>query len=163
MKQKRCNLCGIPEEQWIDGICSGCGHSKCKVPQEDIIEQRAYSFACKKGLLDAHASFSKELIRTRLSEKTFYRKTPRFFQNAASDNGMEFSSLESFPTDKVFRVCRNGKNNDFQVGDLVWRNRPKPGIPDTINFIQEAAALDAEFCNEALQGAMFEETDIPIP
>lgn len=163
MAQKRCNICGIPEEEWTSGICTSCGHSKCEVRQEDIIERRAYEYAEKKGLLDTFAAFNKRIIREKLSEKKFHRKTPAYVQEAASCDGLSFTSLKDFPTEKVFRVCMNGKSKDFQVGDLVWRSELKPGIPDTMNFLQEAAALDEEFCIEALQGAMFEETMIPVP
>lgn len=163
MAQKRCNICGIPEEEWTSGICSACGHSTCEIRAEDVIEQRAYEYADKKGLLDTFSCFSKRYVREKLTEKKFHRKTPAYVQEAASCDGLSFASLKGFPTEKVFRVCRNGKSKDFQVGDLVWRSELKPGIPDTINFVQEAAALDEEFCDAALQGAMFEETLIPVP
>ncbi|PWL41223.1 MAG: hypothetical protein DBY43_05750 [Clostridiaceae bacterium] len=163
MAQKRCNICGIPEEEWTSGICKACGRFTCEVRPEDIIEQRAYAYADKKGLLDTFANFNKRYIREKLSEKKFYRKTPVYVQEAASCDGLSVASLKDFPIGQVLRVCRSGKTKDFQVGDLVWRAEPNPGIPDTINFLQEAAALDEEFCDAALQGVMFEETMIPAP
>lgn len=157
----RCNSCGIPEKEWKDsGICTACGNNrKCYMDESLIIPQRVFDYASKHGLLDM-GSFFHEPARRKLSHKKNYRKTPKYMRDACSCDGMQFDSLSEFPKGKVLRVCREGKNKDFLVGDIVWRS--KKGI-DGINFYQEAGCLDAEFCDEALKGVHFEIAYEDIP
>lgn len=150
----RCNVCGIPENQWENGFCSACG-TVCSMTPDVIIEQRVFDYAKKHNLLD-YGTFHKGIIFQRMNNKYF--RFPKYFRNAIARDGQAFSSLEEFPKDKVLMVCRDSKDGTFQVGMLVWRGGTAPGGLDGINFVDEAVCLDAEFCDEALKGAMFEDS-----
>lgn len=149
-----CNTCGIPEKEWKDTrICTACGKNRqCHIEDDMIIPQRVFEYANKNSLLDMGTFFAESVRRT-LSHKKNYRKTPKYVRDACSCDGMQFKSLCEFPKGEVLRVCREGKGKDFMVGDIVWRS--KKGT-DGINFYQEAGCLDAEYCDEALQGVHFE-------
>lgn len=159
---KRCNTCGIPEDQWDDGFCRKC-HRTCEMTPDMVISQRAFQYADKHGLLDTFAMFNKMVVRERLERIGRKKKIPKYLREAASCDGVSFSSLAEFPCGQMYRVCRDSLDGTFLVGDLVWRSNPKPGIPDGINFANEAGCLDAECCDKALKGAMFEISYASIP
>lgn len=53
----RCNLCGVPESQWVDNKCVACGNGKyCEMREEDIIDQRLYDWAVKQRILNCKGS-----------------------------------------------------------------------------------------------------------
>lgn len=158
----RCNLCGVPEDRWEDGFCCECRHS-CEMTPDMIISQRAFQYANKHGLLDTHASFNARAIREKLGRIGRKKKVPKYLREAASCNGLSFSSLAEFPCGQMYQVCRDSLDGTFLVGDLVWRSTPKPGVPGGLNFVQEAGCLDAEHCDAALKGAMFEVSYANIP
>lgn len=158
----RCNLCGVPEDRWEDGFCCECRHS-CEMTPNMIISQRAFQYANKYGLLDTHTSFSARDIRGKLERIGRKKKVPKYLREAASCDGLSFSSLTEFPCGQMYRVCRDSLDGTFLVGDLVWRSIPKPGVPDGINFVQGAGCLDAEHCDAALKEAMFEVSYANIP
>ena len=158
----RCNLCGVPEDQWEDGFCRKCRHS-CEMTPNMIISQRAFQYANKYGLLDTHASFSARDIRGKLERIGRKKKVPKYLREAASCDGLSFSSLTEFPCGQMYRVCPASFAATSLVGDPVWRSLPKPGAPDGINFVQGAGCLDAEHCDAALKGAMFEISYTNIP
>lgn len=156
MNQIKCNICGIPETEWVGGWCKSCA-STCEMAPNVVIDQRVYSYAKKNGLLNG-TMFDKNHILNLLEKPQQLKKAPQYFREAVSKDGKVFSSLQEFPKDKVFRVCHDSKDGTFRTGALVWRGAPAPGGLDGINFIQEAACLDAEFCDKALEGACFEES-----
>ena len=158
----RCNICGVPENRWEDGFCHECRHS-CEMTPDMVISQRAFQYADKYGLLDNHASFNARVIRERLERIGRKKKIPKYLREAASCDGLSFPSLSEFPCGQLYRVCRDSLDGTFLVGDLVWRSNPKPGILAGINFVQEAGCLDAEYCDKALKGAMFEVSYLGIP
>lgn len=158
----RCNLCGIPEDQWKDGFCHECQYI-CEITPDLIISQRAFQYAAKHGLLDTFSMFNKRAIRGKLERIGRKKKVPKYLREAASCDGLSFSSLSEFPCGQLYHVCRDSLDGAFLVGDLVWRSIPKPGVPDGLNFVQEAGCLDAADCNEALKGAMFEISYANIP
>ena len=88
---------------------------------------------------------------------------PRNHYEVAFEGGLNFKTLDEFPCGKPFRCCRDSKDGTFQVGDTVWRDEPRPGLPDGLNIAQAAGCLDAEFCEAALEGALFEESFADIP
>lgn len=159
---KRCNICGIHEDQWENGFCRKCRHS-CEMTPDVIISQRAFQYADKHGLLDTFAVFNTRTVREKLERIGRKKKVPKYLREAASCDGLSFPSLSEFPCGQLYRVCRDSLDGIFLVGDLVWRSNPKPGIPDGINFVQEAGCLDAEYCDKALKGAMFEVSYSDIP
>ena len=120
-----------------------------------IIEQRVYDYAKKHDLLNGF-TFSPYHIRTLMEKKRRTFKPPKYFIAAISYNGMEFASLRDFPCERILRVCKESTDGTFRIGDLVWRDEPHTGVPDGINFIQDASCLRAESCDKALQGARFE-------
>lgn len=154
-KKQRYNTCGIPEAGWKDGFCRACGHSTCEVTDDMIIDGRVYQYAEKHNLLYG-GKFSPAYIREMLEQKRKLR-IPKYFCEAIACDGLSFDCLAQFPRNKKLRVCRASKDGTFQIGDLVWRSDDTPGTCDGINFVQNAACLDAEFCDQALQGALFEE------
>ena len=151
----RCNICGVPEDQWENGLCNKCGHV-CEMTPDMIISQRAFQYADKHGLLDTHASFNAKVVREKLERIVRKKKIPKYLRDAVTCDGFSFSSLAEFPSNQMYRVCRDSSDGSFLVGDLVWRSTPRPGVPDGLNFVQEAGCLDAEDCDDALKGAMFE-------
>ena len=157
-----CNICGIPEAKFEDGICRACGRSHCEMTADLLIEKRAYDYADKHRLLE-YGSFNRTTIRWKLERFVRKKKVPKYFRDAAACDGLTFSSLEEFPCNQMYRVCRDSLDGSFLVGDLVWRSNLKPNMPDGINFLQDAGCLDGEICEKALKGAMFEisYTDIP--
>lgn len=159
---KLCNICGIPEHQWENGFCRKCRHS-CEMSPDVIISQRTFQYADKHGLLDTFAVFNARTVREKLERIGREKKVPKYLREAVSCDGLSFSSLSEFPCDKLYRVCRDSLDGTFLVGDLVWRSTQKPGVPDGLNFVQEAGCLDAEYCDKALQGAMFEVSYSDIP
>ena len=158
----RCNICGVPENRWEDGFCHECRHS-CEMTPDVIISQRAFQYADKHGFLDTFAVFNTRTGREKLERIGRKKKVPKYLREAASCDGLSFPSLSEFPCGQLYRVCRDSLDGTFLVGDLVWRSNPKPGIPDGINFVQEAGCLDAEYCDKALKGAMFEVSYSGIP
>ena len=158
----RCNICGVPENRWEDGFCHECRHS-CEMTPDVIISQRAFQYADKHGFLDTFAVFNTRTVREKLERIGRKKKVPKYLREAASCDGLSFPSLAEFPWGQLYRVCRDSLDGTFLVGDLVWRSNPKPGIPDGINFVQEAGCLDAEYCDKALKGAMFEVSYSGIP
>lgn len=158
----RCNVCGIPEDQWDDGFCHECRHS-CEMTAEVIVSQRAFQYAAKHGLLDSFAMFNARAIRGKLERIGRKKKVPKYLREAASCDGLSFSFLAEFPCNQMYRVCRDSLDGAFLVGDLVWRSPQKPGVPDGLNFVQEAGCLDTEHCDAALKGAMFEVSYANIP
>ena len=158
----RCNICGVPENRWEDGFCHECRHS-CEMTPDVIISQRAFQYADKHGFLDTFAVFNTRTVREELERIGRKKKVPKYLREAASCDGLSFPSLSEFPCGQLYRVCRDSLDGTFLVGDLVWRSNPKPGIPDGINFVQEAGCLDAEYCDKALKGAMFEVSYSGIP
>lgn len=159
---KRCNICGIPEDQWDNGFCRKCSHS-CEMTPDVVISQRAFQYAAKHGLLDTFAMFNARVVREKLERIGRKKKVPKYLREAASCDGLSFSSLSEFPCNQMYRVCRGSLDGTFLVGDLIWRSTPKPGFPDGLNFVQEAGCLDAEYCDKALQDAMFEVSYDNIP
>ena len=155
-KKQRYNTCGIPEAGWKDGFCRECGHAVCQVTEDMIINWRVYQYAEKHRLLIGD-KFSPAYIREVLERKGRKLRVPKYFYEAISCDGLHFNCLSDFPRNKKLRVCRNSNDGTSRIGDLVWRSNDAPGTCDGINFAQDAACLDAEFCNQALQGAMFEE------
>lgn len=158
----RCNICGVPENRWEDGFCHECQHS-CEMTPDVIISQQAFQYADKHGFLDTFAVFNTRTVREKLERIGRKKKVPKYLREAASCDGLSFPSLSEFPCGQLYRVCRDSLDGTFLVGDLVWRSNPKPGIPDGINFVQEAGCLDAEYCDKALKGAMFEVSYSGIP
>lgn len=158
----RCNICGVPENRWEDGFCHECRYS-CEMTPDVIISQRAFQYADKHGFLDTFAVFNTRTVREKLERIGRKKKVPKYLREAASCDGLSFPSLSEFPCGQLYRVCRDSLDGTFLVGDLVWRSNPKPGIPDGINFVQEAGCLDAEYCDKALKGAMFEVSYSGIP
>ena len=128
-----------------------------------IISQRAFQYADKHGFLDTFAVFNTRTVREKLERIGRKKKVPKYLREAASCDGLSFPSLSEFPCGQLYRVCRDSLDGTFLAGDLVWRSNPKPGIPDGINFVQEAGCLDAEYCDKALKGAMFEVSYSGIP
>lgn len=52
MQKARCNLCGVSENQWVDGKCRCCGNGHyCDMTPDMIIEQRVFDWFNKHGLL----------------------------------------------------------------------------------------------------------------
>lgn len=154
----RCNVCGVPEDQWKDGQCTACG-TVCSMTPDVIIEQRFFDYARKHELLD-YGIFHIGMIYRRLCSRRY--RLPKYFRDAIARDGRSFASLEEFPKDEVLIVCWDSADGTFQVGMLVWRGDKAPGGLDGINFVYEAACLDAEFCDEALKGAMFEDSYLSI-
>ena len=159
---KRCNICGVPEDQWENGFCRKC-RGGCEMTSDVIVSQRVFQYADKHGLLNTFAQFEAKVVREKLERIGRKKKVPKYLREAVSCDGLSFSTLSEFPCDKLYRVCRDSLDGTFLVGDLVWRSAPKPGIPDGINFVYEAGCLDAEYCDKALQGAMFEVSYSDIP
>ena len=157
----KCNVCGVPESQWVNGTCH-CLRSTCTMTPEVVIEQRVYDCAKRLGLL-VGSEFYIGTIYDRMIRKAY--KMPKYFRQAISREGLRFESLKDMPTGKVFLVCHDSDDGTFQVGMLVWREDPEkvPGHLDGINFVSEGGCLDEGFCNEALKGAMFEDTYSPPP
>ena len=159
----RGNICGVPESKWDNGICRVCGDNRyCEMTEDVIVEQRAYQYAEKHSLLDMGA-LNTTAARGKLEKICRKKKVPKYFRDAVSCDGLTFSSLAEFPYGQMYRVCHDSLDGSFLVGDLVWRSEPKPGKLDGINFVQEAACLDEELCNEALKGAMFEVSYMDLP
>ena len=148
----KCNICGVPESKWSDGRCTLCGKI-CDMTPDVVMDQRVYDYAQKKNLLTGN-TFSVFHIFQKLHVRRYY--FPKYFRDAIAHDGMSFGSLEEFSKNEVLMVCKDSRDGTFQVGMLVWRGEPAPGDLDGINFIYEAACLDAEFCDAALEGAMFE-------
>lgn len=160
--EKRCNICGVPEDQWENGFCRKCQHG-CEMVSNTIVSLRAFQYAAKHGLLNTFALFDARVIREKLEYLGRKKKVPKYLREAVSCDGLSFSSLLEFPCNQMYRVCRDSLDSTFLVGDLVWRSPSKPGVPDGLNFKQEAGCLDAEYCVKALQGAMFEISYANIP
>ena len=156
------NVCGVPDTQWNkDGKCRACG-SVCEMSEDVVIPQRVYEWALKHNMLKANGHLYQNDIRDML-RGSFWRKTPKYFRAFFAKDGRSFASLSEFPTEKMFVVCRDSKNGEFQVGDLVWRSALTSPQLDGINFKQAAGCLEAEYCDEALDGAMFEAVPMAIP
>lgn len=154
---KQCfNTCGIPEDRWKDGFCRECGYSVCEITNDMVIDGRVYQYAEKHNLLYGD-KFSPAYIRDVLAQKGHKLRIPRYFCEAISCDGLAFNCLADFPRNKKLRVCRASDDGTFRIGDVVWRPDAVPGFCDGINFVQEAACLDAQCCDQALRGAMFEE------
>lgn len=48
----KCNDCGVPESQWIDGKCVACGRRRyCDMREKDTIEQRVYDWFVRRGVV----------------------------------------------------------------------------------------------------------------
>lgn len=152
-----CNRCGVPETEFVNGKCSACGRSTCDVIRDDLIQKRVYTYADTHGFLQG-ITFDALSIRTKLESPGHRRKAPAYFRKGVSCAGLSFRCLSEVPVGEVLRVCRDSEDGTFQVGALVWRSAKPSGGLDGLNFIQDAACLDEEFCSEALVGAMFEET-----
>lgn len=161
-KLERCNICGVPESKWENGVCSACVRCSCEITDDLIIEERVYRYAEKHDLLNGD-TFQPETARKRLEHVMANRRGPKYFKEAISCDGQVFNTLADFPIGQVYRVCRGSNDGSFTVSDLVWRSPGKDGIMDGINFIQEAGCLEPEFCDAALQGAMFEPRNLPVP
>lgn len=125
-----------------------------------IIEERVYEYAQKRHLPlpGKRGTFSPNFIRDRFENPAVAKKAPKYFLEAISCDGLTFADLDSFPQDIVLRVCRCSNDGTFRVGDLVWRHVGKHSNSDGINFVQDAACLEAGECDEALKGAHFEQT-----
>ena len=166
-EKKMCNICGVPASEIKDGICSWCpgDGTYCTMEPGMMIEERVYKYAQKHHLLlpGKRGTFSPEFIRDRFENPAVSKKTPKYFLEAISCNGLTFSDLDSFPQDVVLRVCRGSTDGTFQVGDLVWRHIGKHPNSDGINFVQDAACLEAGECAGALKGAHFERTYHAVP
>lgn len=130
-----------------------------------IIEDRVYKYAQKHHLLigGKMPTFSPENIRKQFEKPAVARKAPKYFLEAISCDGLTFSNLDSFPQNVVLRVCRGSDDGTFRVGDLVWRHIGTHPCSDGINFVQEAACLEAEECVGALKGAHFEQSYHSVP
>ena len=156
------NVCGIPEDQWVDGKCIACGKDRyCEMLPSLIVDARAYQYAGKHSLLRG-VQWDRNAIMRGLEDPSQYRKAPKYLREALSAEGKQFSSLEDFPVGTVLRCCRDSKDGTFRVGCLAWRSALRESVPDGINIRQEAACLDAEFCSSALVGAHFEETFLNV-
>lgn len=167
-EKKMCNICGVPASEIKDGICRWCPGENvyCTMEPGMMVEERVYEYAKKHHLLlpgKRYGTFSPEFIRERFENTTAAKKAPRYFLNAISCDGMTFADLDSFPQDVVLRVCRGSIDGTFQVGDLVWRHLGTHPNSDGINFLQDAACLEARECAEALKGAHFEQTYHNVP
>lgn len=160
--KERVDVCGVPESEWSDGVCYRC-RSQCQISEYGIVSKRAYDYADRHFLLDS-GYFWKEHIRIKLELIGRKKKVPKYLRDEVSfEGGRSFKTLDEFPCGKPFRCCRDSKDGTFQVGDTVWRDEPRPGIPDGLNIAQAAGCLDAEFCKAALEGALFEESFADIP
>ena len=124
------------------------------IPQTQVPD-RVYECAKKYHLLTGD-KFSIPDIFAKLEKMPNYDVLPKYFTEFISYDGESFPSLAEFPQGVVYRVCRG--NATFPVGALVWRDTALMNGLDGINFVQEAACLDDEFCDEALQGVMFDAT-----
>lgn len=53
MDQPRCNICGVPQNEWVNGKCVACGKGHyCDMEPNMIVEQRVYDWCSKNNLLD---------------------------------------------------------------------------------------------------------------
>lgn len=49
----KCNYCGVPESQWVNGKCIAYGRGiYCDMREEDIIEQRVYDWFVRRGVVN---------------------------------------------------------------------------------------------------------------
>ena len=72
--KERVNVCGVPESEWIDGVCYRCG-SRCQMSEYGIVSKRAYDYADRHFLLDS-GYFWKEHIRIKLEQIGRKKKVP---------------------------------------------------------------------------------------
>ena len=100
--KERVNVCGIPESEWVDGICYRCG-SKCQMSEYSIVSKRAYDYAKKNFLLDS-GFFWKERIRIKLEQLGRKKKVPKYLRDEVSfEGGLSFKTRKDFPCGKPFR------------------------------------------------------------
>lgn len=61
----KCNYCGVPESQWVNGKCIACGRGiYCDMREEDIIEQRVYDWFVRRGVVNNGAMlYRSEAVR----------------------------------------------------------------------------------------------------
>lgn len=61
----KCNDCGVPESQWIDGKCVACGRGRyCDMREKDTIEQRVYDWFVRRGVVSNGAMlYRSEAVR----------------------------------------------------------------------------------------------------
>lgn len=153
-EQPRCNLCGIPEREWVDTmICTACRllGTRCHIEPEFIIEERVFKYADKHGLLDCR-NFVAVTARKKLERLPAKRRGPKYFLDAITSDGVAFCTLEDMPKDTIFRACRSGKNGAITVCDLVYRQQ------DGLLIGQGHTIIPPEACAAALEGAMFEDS-----
>ena len=157
----KCNVCGVPESEWVDGKCH-CARSVCDMTPEVVVEQRVYDCAKRLGLLVGD-TFYRNTIYDRMLRKSY--KMPKYFRQAISREGVRYETLKDFPVGRVMMVCNDSDDDELQVGMLVWRDDPAkvPGNLDGLNFVKDAGSMDADHCEKALKGAMIEDTFMPIP
>lgn len=117
----------------------------------------------RRGFYDRGRSLSAPAIRSKLEHIGRKKKVPEDLREAASCDGLSYSSMLEFPCSQMCWVCRDSLDGTFLVGDLVWRSTTKPGYPDGLIFVQEVGCLGAGCCDKALQGAMFEVLYANIP
>lgn len=59
--KERVNVCGVPESEWIDGVCYRCG-SRCQMSEYGIVSKRAYDYADRHFLLDQWGTFGRSIF-----------------------------------------------------------------------------------------------------
>lgn len=53
MEQPKCNVCGVAQNEWVNGKCYACGKGHyCDMDADMIVEQRVYDWCAKNNLLD---------------------------------------------------------------------------------------------------------------
>lgn len=49
MEQPKCNICGVAQNEWVNGKCYACGKGHyCDMDADMIVEQRVYDWCAKK-------------------------------------------------------------------------------------------------------------------
>lgn len=154
----RCNICGVPESKFKDGICRDCGDKQyCTMDDPSLmVEQRVFDYAKAHNML-AHSlrpqSFDPATARRACYRTTLGNTIPKYVREAISCDGMTFDLLAHMPEDERLRVCRENPDNiiRLRIGRIVVRQgRELRILPDDV-------VLDIPDANMAIQGVHFEQ------
>ena len=153
---ERYNICGVPESSWSEGKCA-CDHSVCEMTEDVIVEGRVYDYA-RKHELTRGSIFCRRDILLKMSKKKYHRKTPKYFRNAIAEEGLTMRAMEDFQRNQRYFVVRDSNDGTFQIGDVVWRdNLREDGQERLVSGNVDLSLLSGEL-EQALEGAMFEES-----
>lgn len=83
----KCNYCGVPESQWVNGKCIACGRGTyCDMREDDIIEQRVYDWFAKKGVVNnGNMLYISEAIRYVERMMAAKATIPKYIQRFVAD------------------------------------------------------------------------------